>query len=506
MAELGTEESVQLATVESRSTWQLIRSPWTLLILAVGILIRLWIINSNRGALIADESYTVLQAADMLHGHIPLLIPTVAYTATFDSMVYAPFTAVVGQNVVAMKLFPSIAWGLAAFLAVAIVRRFGSDRAAVLAGAFVWLAPGALAVIATRAYLGYASGMATMLGAILAAVLVFESGRPDRGGAPDRWRSALAGALAGFALFLHPMYIAVLLPAMAVPTWRFRKMMRAWWMPAVAAAIAVNIPYIIWNARHEWASLSQPAEASEGPVPRFVRFGTGLAPRAYGVRAEDGSYIFGRPLAVLAMAVLALVAAYGALTLWRRKRWLAGVIVGPLILGWVIMAGFTNTTYVTDGRYAIATFPFVAIAAAMGLDALLPKWRLATYPVVALWLAVFSVPFLVHETGTRLHDPNAQFRQVATLLESKGIHRLSGFYWWVLPIEVVSDHRVLVSVAGHPFTVTRPYTQRLVDNSPPETVAFLFWAGDDNVQKLRLPIDRYDRIVLADFVLYTPKP
>jgi hypothetical protein len=54
--------------------------------------------------------------------------------------------------------------------------------------------------------------------------------------------------------------------------------------------------------------------------------------------------------------------------------------------------------------------------------------------------------------------------------------------------------------------VTRPHTQRLVDNSPPETVAFLFWEGDDNVQKLRLPIDHYDRIVLSNFVLYTPKP
>jgi hypothetical protein len=403
-----------------------------------------------------------------------------------------------------MKLYPNIGWGIAAFLAVAIVRRLVSDRAGLLAGAFVWFAPGALGVVVTRFYLSYASGMAITLGATFASVRLIESSQST--GRPIRWRSALVGALAGFAIFLHPMYVAVLLPVVAVPAWRLRRKMRDWWVAAVGGAIVVNIPYIVWNARHGWASLNQPAEASEGPVPRLVRFGTGLAPRAFGLRGEDGSYIFGRPFSVLAMAVLGLLALYGALTLWRRERSLSLVVIGPMTMGWVLMAGFTNASYVADGRYAIATFPYVVMAVAVGVDALIPKARLLAVPAIGLWVVVFSVPFLVHEAGTRLHDPNADFRKVASLLEARNIHRLSGYYWWVLPVELVSNQRVRSSVAGHPYTVLLPHTQRLVDNSPPESVAFLFWAGDDNVQKLRLPIDSYDRIVLGDFVLYTPKP
>jgi hypothetical protein len=182
------------------------------------------------------------------------------------------------------------------------------------------------------------------------------------------------------------------------------------------------------------------------------------------------------------------------------------VIVGPMTIGWVLMAGFTNASYVADGRYAIATFPFVVMAVAVGVDALLPKIRLIALPAIALWIGAFSIPFLVREAGTRWHDPNADFRKVATLLEERNIHRLSGYYWWVLPVELVSNQRVRSSVAGNPYTVLLPHTQRLVDNSPAETVALLFWQGDDNVQKLRMPIERYERVLVADFVLYIPKP
>ena len=182
------------------------------------------------------------------------------------------------------------------------------------------------------------------------------------------------------------------------------------------------------------------------------------------------------------------------------------VLAAPLLVGWGIMAMFTNTSYVLDGRYAIITFPFVVMALAIGSDALLPDSRGCAQVALLAWVGVFTVPFLVSDTGTDLRDPNAEFRDIAAFLEAKDIDRLSGFYWYVFPIELVSDRRIRVSVAGNPFVVLLPNTQRLVESTPPEQVAFLFSLVDEDTAQLRMPVDRYDRTVLGGIVLYTPKP
>jgi hypothetical protein len=502
------EPSAAEAAEQRRSTLQLLWSPWSLAIIVVGVLIRLWIIHTTRGMLSADESYTGLQSAAILDGHFPIVIPGLTYTSPFDSYLMTPMTAVFGQNPVLLKLFPSLAWGAASCMLVAVLRRLSTDRAALLGGAFLWLAPGSLAVISTRAYQSYASGMALVTATALAVVVLIEATpvAADHAPAPVWWRSALAGFMAGFAFYLHPMFLAVVVPLMAIPSWKYRRAVTSWWLPAVGGAVVANAPFLAWNAKNGWPSLAQPAEATDGPLDRLLRFATGLVPRAYGLRNQSGEYVFGRALSVaLGLLLLALVV-YGAVVLWRRNRALWPLMGVPLIAGWGFMAMFTNTAYVLDGRYAIITFPFVVMALAIGADALLPHRRGVAQLAVAAWVGLFAVPFLVSDTGTDLRDPNAGFRNIAAVLEAKGITRLSGFYWFVFPIELVSDQQIRVSVAGNPYVVLLPNTQRLVQGTPPEEVAFLFSLADEDVAQLRMPAERYDRIVLEGIVLYTPKP
>lgn len=488
------------------TTAKLLLSPATVVIFVVGIVIRLWVINTTRGTLSADEAYTGLQSAAILDGHFPIVIPGLVYTSPFDSYLMTPLTALFGQHVLILKLFPSLAWGAAACLLVAVVRRMSSDRAAWLSGAMLWLAPGALAVISTRAYQSYASGMATVVAATLAVVLVIELPHADDAGVPIHWRSARAGFLAGFAFYLHPMFLAVLLPLMVVPCWHYRRRLREWWLPMAGAALLANAPFLAWNARNDWPSLSQPAAATDRPVDRLTRFGTGLVERAYGVMTQDGSFVFGKPLSIVLLLALAALAVFGSTQLWRSNRRLWPIVVAPLTIGWGIMALFTNTAYVLDGRYAIITFPFVIMAVAIGADRLVSSGRWKAHLAAAAWVVVFSGPFLMQDTGTDLRDPNAPFRNVAALLESKGISRLSGFYWWVLPVELVSDQQIRVSVASNPYVVLLPYTQRLVQSTPPEQVAFLFSVEGEDTAQLRMSADQYDRVVVEGIVLYIPKP
>ena len=93
------------------------------------------------------------------------------------------------------------------------------------------------------------------------------------------------------------------------------------------------------------------------------------------------------------------------------------------------------------------------MAVATAVDRLVPRQRWATALSLTAWTGILIVPILVSETGTRITDPNADVRTVIDLLDAEGIDRLSGYYWWVLPVEALSDQRIRTSVAGNPNVI-----------------------------------------------------
>ena len=114
------------------------------------------ILLSPQGVLNGDEAYTGLQAAEIARGHFPVVIGGAAYTGTLDVFALAPIIWATGQHVVMLKMMSPVLWAGAAVLAVGAARRIVTDRAALLAGSLVWLAPGALAILSTRSYVAYA--------------------------------------------------------------------------------------------------------------------------------------------------------------------------------------------------------------------------------------------------------------------------------------------------------------------------------------------------------------
>ena len=466
-----------------------------------GLALRLWILRTPQGALNADESYTGLQAMEILRGDVPVVFEGQAYTAVLESYVFAPFVWLFGAPIVALKLLPSVLWAVAAVLVHRALRPMVGNAWAGAGAAFLWLAPGASMVMSLRAYEGYASGM---LVAVLAAMAARRSLPREHAKASE---SALVGALVGLLVYIHPMFVAVAIPIALVPAWTRRQSVRSWWAPAIAGAVVVNLPFVAWNLRNDWDSLNQPTTGVDSPVTRLGRFFTELMPRALGLRDFDDDWTLGWGIGPIIGIVIVVLTIVGATNLWRRGR-AERVWVLPVVIAWPIMSLFGNLEYVADGRYGMIVLPFVIVDVVVGASVILRRVSRTTFGsatvMVALWVAILVVPWAAGNLGDRTGDPNADVRGIVTRLDDAGITRLAGNFWWVLPVEYASDQRIRTEVVGNPYVVRLPDSHRIVQSAEDDRVAFVFDATDEDLDRLRLPVERYERQVVGRAVLYVP--
>ena len=477
---------------------RLLWSRWVLATFALGLGLRIWVLMSSLGSANADETYTGLQSVEILHGHLPVVIGAIRYTAPLESYLYAPFVAVFGLHTVPLKLLPSIGWLIASVLMIGAARRIVNDATALLAGALIWLAPGALLVVATRAYEAYSTGLAIVvaaLWAVLVAVQRAEKLRPRD--------SVLAGFLLGLAFYAHPMFLAVALPMGATATWVHRRRVRAWLLPAALSFFAANSLFILWNAINQWPSLSQPAVETNGPLSRFAHFFDELAPRVFGLRKTDGSWVYGVGLSLALYLAVGCVIVIGVVQLARSRRADQMVVVSVVVVSWFVMAGFTNLSFVIDGRYGIINFPFLALAFAVGAQHLLRSRSFANLWLVVAWVALFTVPWVTQQGGRDIGDPNAQITTVISILSDRGFDSVAGTYWLVFPLEYVSGQEIRVAVSGHPYVILLPDSQRLVQATPSDRLAFLFAAPAPEAL-LMYPVDQYELIRVGSLYLYLP--
>lgn len=473
-------------------------------LVAVGIALRVWVIDSRLGAFNADEAYAGLQSIAVLRdGRFPVVIDGQSYTATVEAYLLSPILVLAGGSIAALKWLYAAIWGAAACVTFGAARALADRRTAVLSAAFVWLAPGALLVLSTTAYMGYAVGLTVVVGTVWAASTLAD--RP----AAHTHASAIVGFLAGLAFYVHPMFAAVAIPIVAPAAFVHRRDWRRWWLPAVGGAIFANVPFLLWNAVNGWPSLTRQGYPPGSYIDRLKGFFTELLPRAFGLRKFDGGWVFATPLSVLLYLTILAAVVVGCViivrTSERPSRWI--VPVGLLCLP--LMALLPHLVYVDDGRYAIIPFPLIAIAlgvAGTRLIASIKRQRaaLALAGLAAAWVMVTTLPFLDRQHTALDDDPNAWQERVITRLEELGINRLAGTFWFVLPIEYRSDRAIRVAIAGNPYVIRFPDSQRLVQATPPDEVAFLFPPGEHDPGWFYLPVDAYEREDLGGMILYIP--
>ncbi len=480
-------------------------SVWTLVVLAIGAWFRVMVLRSPFGALNSDEAYTGLQAMGVFDGRFPVVVDGNTYSAVFEAYAFAPVVTLLGPSVVLLKLVPITGWLLASYLAFRAGRYLVNDVAGAVAGAAVWIAPGALLVVSTLAYVGYALGMAVVVATLWQAARLID--RP----VSDVRNAAVLGALAGLGFYIHPMYLAVLVPiTMPVAVVHLRQL-REFWVPFVAAGLITNGPFLLWNAVNGWPSLEVQNALPGTYTDRLEIFVRELVPRGYGLRGPAFEWVFGRSLGLLAYAALVIAAVGGAMLMIRRSerrsRWLVPI---ALVAVWPLMALFSPLAWSADGRYNVISFPIIAIAVATSVAhvaELAPRnvrWAPAAL-AVAIWIGVFVWPHLDRKVAVVEVDANAPLIEVVDYLSARGFDRVAGSYWSVLTIEYATDREVIGAVSP-PDPVRFPDRQREVEATDPELVAFVFPPWADDQSKLWLPVDRYERNLVGGTVVYLPIP
>jgi GT2 family glycosyltransferase len=474
------------------------------LVFLAGVVIR-WLLFDTPAAVInADEAYTRIDTFEILRGQFPITLGGTVYTFPVEAYLYTPFTYLFnGANVVPLKLLSTLSWVGTAVTLFFVGRRLVSERVGLIAASLCWITPGALMVLSITAYPAYASGMFVVSLAFLTATVVLD--RPE----PSRRLLVSYGVLAGFAFWLHPMFLTVMVPMTVVVLWTVRRRLDAW-ISVIGGGIVGCLPLLLWNATNGWPSLESPVEVPGTYTERLRTFAVDLLPRAFGLRDSGLNWYHSFWGPVLYVALLATV----AVGLWviARRSSARGRVVLFVVLGVVffLMAFLQNLIYANDGRYAMISLPFVLIALAAGIDQFAGRrlpWRVigVLTLVAAIWIVGFVRPNQQPFLDARGVDPNAQLDQIVDVLDERGINRVYGSYWAVLPVDFAGDNRIVSGV--FPFWPIRfPDRQRIVGATPPEDVAVIYMSNDEDPATLLMPADQYERIVIGDRVLYLPIP
>ena len=496
-----------------------------LVIAILGLSMRLWLITRSISELNSDEFYTGLQAVAILEGDTPILLRGIGYTAVVDSYLLAPIYWFADAPITVLKLFNSPWWALTALITALTVRRsvlgINSSRSlSAIAGALVWITPGALIVVSTRSYEAY--GL-LLLGIAVTQYVALRS--IETAGTNRRWSYAL-GASAGFTFFLHPMTLTAFVPMLIVTTLRARREFRNYCIPVAIGAVVTNLGFLAWNIKNEWLSLATPPPL-DSYQERLPRIFTELIPRGIGVMNLNGSWTLG-PLSIAIYLAILAFAIIGAVTLFARG-WSGAVIALPALLIWPMLAGLSSTWFVADGRYSIVGFSQLVIITVVGLHAVGQRLAAvlssntgqhiahalpASFAVV--WIVFGGIFWLRANAGPAVDDPNARMREVTELLESEGINYAAGNYWHVHPVEYLSGGDIHVAVAGHPWGaylewrpelpwgVMFPARQPEIVAQPDTEVAFIFDASDDQVGTLRMAPEAYTRHQIGSSIVYIP--
>jgi len=495
----------------------LLLRPEILLVAFIGLVLRFWILLTPSGVLLADEAVTGLSALDVSQAHFGILIPESYYTALTESYLFSPFIQFFGAHVVPLKLMGVVLWFAASLAGAALGARLGGTRSAVTAFSLLWLVPGAIMVVSTRAYLGYPGGVLVVLCSLLALVRIVQEGLTRR-------RVVIAGFLIGLAFMMHPIYIGALAPAALVVTWRHRRAGREWYLPLAVGFVVGCGPWLWWNLRHHFASLTERDTDNSTYVGRVKGYFSGILPRDLGLKEPNGTWTPNRPVGLLLVLVFLAGLVWAILRLWRSGT--AGrVLAVPAVASWFALGVFAHTSFVDDGRYGIMPFPICVVVLAVAIGRIgaagpataadrdadvvtrpvaLARRAWVPVAVVAAWLLVLVLPYQVRVIGTKLGDPNEFTTSVARALDAHGITNLTGDYFDVLQVSYLTEGRIATKVF-YPLPVRYPRLEQRVSSATPDQVAVLFSVGAERPEELKLPVEQYDKIDLPGHTLYVPK-
>ena len=344
-----------------RSLW----SPWTALVSVVGIVLRILVLRSPSGELNSDEAYTGLQAMGVLDGRFPVVVDGNRYTAVLEAYLFAPIVGLAGPSIVLLKLVPVFFWAITAVLTYVAGTYVIKRRVGAVAASFVWIAPGALLVVSTLAYVGYALGMAVCVATLYTSAKLIDHDRPRIRGA------AIVGACARSAI----TSIRCTWPCSSRSSSRSHGCIDGTFDRSGSRSLPQASPSTCRSSQHGTPSTAGRRWRRRTDCPARTPTGSGPSPknscRAKRLRDVQFNWVFGRGLGLFAYAALIGAVIVGCVVLVRsgerRSRFL---LPSTVVAVWPLMALFSPLIWSADGRYNVISFPFVSLAAASAMTAI----------------------------------------------------------------------------------------------------------------------------------------
>jgi hypothetical protein len=501
--------------------------------LVFGAWLRYVVLRSAEGSLNADEATMAIAALDIRRGALPVVLEGQAYTAVLESYPATILISLLGPGPNLLKMIAIVLWAAASLLLVGAARQVTVSRSlSWTAGALCWIAPGAMLIISTRAYPGYSIGLAAVAGSLWA------TGRLLNLAQPARWASAVAGAAAGLAFYIHPMFLSVIVPHIAVAAWQFRRELRSWWIPAVAGAVLVNGPFLVWSIANGLEAFDNDTAQPGSYLDRIIGFATSLMPRALGLMRSDGTWVLGQAAGVVIYLVVIVIAAVGVVRLARGSDAQRAMAISAVFV-WPLMALFAAHGYVLDGRYGIIPLAPGLVCLVCGVEELCairlgrqaaigePKGeerviveaaalaserqrlqaqstaRFAGLGLIVGWIGLLLMPYLSRALGPAVDDPNPTTNALVTRLREAGVTRVAGSYWLVEPVAVWTQGEISVKPT-YPQPIRSQRMADIVDGSAADTVAHVFYPDQDWTWTLNMPPENYLREEVGGVLVYLP--
>jgi hypothetical protein len=395
-----------------------------------GIVFRVWVYRSVMGTPDSDEAVVGLLTRHILDGQLPTFFWGMHYGGIQEPLVTAPLFYLFGSSWLALRIVPIVLYALAALLVWRVGRRTIGEPAASVAGALFWIWPAYDLQQVTHQHGYYGSAVFYCPLLILLALRIVER--------PDAVRVGLFGLVLGLAFWETSQIVPIAIPLIAWTVWRQPRCLRS--LPvAVPLAVLGALPWIVWNVRHDWASLDVSYGAHSTYWHRLRIFASPLLPMILGVR-QPGTQarILPAALTFLVYAVLIALFVYGAVKTRRRNASVlyAIAIVFPFIYAiseWTIESG--------DPRYLVVFTPLLPL-----LFAQLATTRARGVALLALGCTVSFV--ILHNAYNQIgaqpqRDPPRDFRPLIATLDRLGINRVYSSYWVAYRLAFETQERII---------------------------------------------------------------
>jgi 4-amino-4-deoxy-L-arabinose transferase-like glycosyltransferase len=416
---------------------RLVLSRWGLLVALSGlggIALRVWWYRSRLGTPNSDESVVGLMVLHALHGHFSTFFWGSPYGGPQEVWLTVPVFAVAGVNYYALRSVPILLTALTSFVIWRVGRRTIGEPAALVAGALFWVWPPFNIFQLSQQQSFYAPEVLYCSLLLLLGLRVVER--------PDRVRVGIFGLVLGLAFWETPQIVPIAVPLILWVAWRAPRGLRNAWVGVLGALLGA-LPWLIWNSRHGWASLT--VHHSLSAFQHSLRLlASPVLPMTVGLRAPFGQEPLLAPafLTDLLYLVLILLFFFGWYRARGRDRMLLYVVAAVFPFLYAIDR---RTSFLSSWpQYTVVVTPVVTLLIAqLGSR----YWRAVLVVAAGFAISAVSMPRMADWFKIPQPVPYAP-RSVAPLiatLDRLGIDRVYADYWIAYRLDFATQERIIAA-------------------------------------------------------------